>query len=190
MISVHTIHGFHVYITVSGFGSRFLRPSLWKASLEDGALHELRSYASRTLELLTGCFPPANAMRHGLCAFLRVFEGDARLALTLNLTATLPYLRRLSPSIPMSSYPPKTRHDGGAGKHGAGARDAENKTLNSNAKRQYNEPLSQLRAIFPDWAEQDLMSVLEETKGDIELAVARVSEGTQAMIFRACTVLK
>lgn len=47
----------------------------------------------------------------------------------------------------------------------------------SKARLQFNEPLVQLHAIFPDWKEEDLISVLEETKGDIETAVARISDG-------------
>ena len=45
------------------------------------------------------------------------------------------------------------------------------------AKKQFNQPLSQLQAIFPEWKEDDLLSVLEEAQGDVELAVARISEG-------------
>jgi hypothetical protein len=45
------------------------------------------------------------------------------------------------------------------------------------AKKQFNQPLSQLQAIFPEWKEDDLLSVLEEVQGDVELAVARISEG-------------
>lgn len=45
------------------------------------------------------------------------------------------------------------------------------------AKLQFNKPLGQLLAIFPDWKEEDLESVLEESKGDVEVAVARISDG-------------
>ena len=45
-------------------------------------------------------------------------------------------------------------------------------------KKQFNQPLSQLQAIFPEWKEDDLLSVLEEVQGDVELAVARISEGS------------
>lgn len=47
----------------------------------------------------------------------------------------------------------------------------------SKARAQFNQPLVQLQAIFPEWKEEDLISVLEEVKGDIETAVARISEG-------------
>jgi hypothetical protein len=46
------------------------------------------------------------------------------------------------------------------------------------AKKQFNQPLLQLQAIFPEWKEVDLLSVLEEVQGDVELAVARISEGS------------
>jgi len=46
------------------------------------------------------------------------------------------------------------------------------------AKKQFNQPLSQLQAIFPEWKEDDLLSVLEEVQGGVELAVARISEGS------------
>ncbi|KAG8830800.1 hypothetical protein FRC17_004220 [Serendipita sp. 399] len=47
----------------------------------------------------------------------------------------------------------------------------------SKARIQFNEPLAQLQAIFPEWKEDDLLSLLEEVKGDVETAVARISEG-------------
>jgi len=47
----------------------------------------------------------------------------------------------------------------------------------SKAHAQYNEPLIQLKAIFPDWKQDDLLSILEDTRGDVETAVAHISEG-------------
>ena len=51
------------------------------------------------------------------------------------------------------------------------------------AKKQFNQPLSQLQAIFPEWKEDDLLSVLEEVQGDVELAVARISEGSLSSLL-------
>jgi hypothetical protein len=62
-------------------------------------------------------------------------------------------------------------------KNGPNGTDAAAAVGLNKAKAQFNEPIVQLQAIFPDWKEEDLISVLEEVKGDVELAVARISEG-------------
>ncbi|RKO89026.1 hypothetical protein BDK51DRAFT_40076 [Blyttiomyces helicus] len=41
----------------------------------------------------------------------------------------------------------------------------------------YTEELASLKLIFEDWTETDLVTVLEEVSGDLELAVGRISEG-------------
>jgi hypothetical protein len=62
-------------------------------------------------------------------------------------------------------------------KNGPNGTDAAAAVGLNKARAQFNEPIVQLQAIFPDWKEEDLISVLEEVKGDVELAVARISEG-------------
>ncbi|KAG8788662.1 hypothetical protein FRC15_002819 [Serendipita sp. 397] len=61
--------------------------------------------------------------------------------------------------------------------NGQNLSDPITSTALSKARAQFNEPVAQLQAIFPEWKEDDLLSLLEEVKGDIETAVARISEG-------------
>lgn len=52
--------------------------------------------------------------------------------------------------------------------------------LNSNTldlKGKYSQELDTLRSIFETWTDNDLISVLEEAQGDLELAIGRISEG-------------
>ncbi|BFZ65211.1 RNAPII degradation factor [Saitoella coloradoensis] len=44
-------------------------------------------------------------------------------------------------------------------------------------KKQYAGSLATLQELFPDWTEDDLVFVLQEAGGDLELAVERISEG-------------
>ena len=48
-------------------------------------------------------------------------------------------------------------------------------------KQLYRDSLSQLCDIFPDWAEDDLVTALTELGGDVELVVSRISEGNIAL---------
>lgn len=51
--------------------------------------------------------------------------------------------------------------------------DEETKKL----KAKYSSSLSTLRELFPTWNDEDLLSVLAETQGDLEATVARIAEG-------------
>jgi len=42
---------------------------------------------------------------------------------------------------------------------------------------QYINQLTQLKVIFPNWTDQDLLMNLEDVGGDLELAVNRITEG-------------
>jgi hypothetical protein len=79
-------------------------------------------------------------------------------------------------SSPRASYPEKTHSDRAMPSPLSAPPVAADDGLKA-AKKQFNQPLSQLQAIFPEWKEDDLLSVLEEARGDVELAVARISEG-------------
>jgi hypothetical protein len=37
--------------------------------------------------------------------------------------------------------------------------------------------LRTLRDIFPQWTESELQDILDETQGDLELAISRITEG-------------
>jgi len=80
-------------------------------------------------------------------------------------------------SSPRASYPAKTHSDRAMPSPLSALPVAADDGLKT-AKKQFNQPLSQLQAIFPEWKEVDLLSVLEEVQGDVELAVARISEGS------------
>ncbi|KAK9237648.1 hypothetical protein V1525DRAFT_403375 [Lipomyces kononenkoae] len=44
-------------------------------------------------------------------------------------------------------------------------------------KTQYSTGLQSLSELFPDWSDEDLLYLLSETAGDVETAVARITEG-------------
>lgn len=44
-------------------------------------------------------------------------------------------------------------------------------------KTTYVSQLSMLTELFPDWNEEDLVAVIVELNGDLELAVNRITEG-------------
>lgn len=47
-------------------------------------------------------------------------------------------------------------------------------------RTKYASALSTLSAIFPDWSDDDLLLVLDESKGSIETAATRITEGQSA----------
>lgn len=44
-------------------------------------------------------------------------------------------------------------------------------------KKRYLSQLTTLKELFPDWADVDLVLALEESEGDIERTVEKISEG-------------
>jgi hypothetical protein len=82
-----------------------------------------------------------------------------------------------------SRYGPKPQPQISLDKNGPNGTDAAAAVGLNKARAQFNEPIVQLQAIFPGWKEEDLTSVLEEVKDDVELAVARISEGTSISFF-------
>ncbi len=51
-------------------------------------------------------------------------------------------------------------------------------------KRKYAQPLVTLKELFPDWTDDDLVFALQETDGDLENTIERISEGMN--IARCC----
>ena len=47
-------------------------------------------------------------------------------------------------------------------------------------KRQYGSNLSTMKEMFPDWTDEDLVFALQETNGDLESTIDRISEGMPA----------
>lgn len=44
-------------------------------------------------------------------------------------------------------------------------------------KKKYNTQLNQLKELFPDWTLDDLVFALQETDGDVETTVERITDG-------------
>ena len=44
-------------------------------------------------------------------------------------------------------------------------------------KKRYSSQLNTLKELFPDWTEVDLVLALEETDGDLQSTIERISEG-------------
>lgn len=51
-------------------------------------------------------------------------------------------------------------------------------------KKMYASKLSTIKEMFPDWTDEDLVFALQETNGDLERTIDRISEGTSfALIY-------
>lgn len=44
-------------------------------------------------------------------------------------------------------------------------------------KKMYASKLSTIKEMFPDWTDEDLVFALQETNGDLERTIDRISEG-------------
>lgn len=44
-------------------------------------------------------------------------------------------------------------------------------------KKQYASKLSTVKEMFPDWTDEDIVFALQETGGDLESTIERISEG-------------
>ena len=44
-------------------------------------------------------------------------------------------------------------------------------------KKQYASKLSTIKEMFPDWTDEDIVFALQETGGDLEGTIDRISEG-------------
>jgi CUE domain len=47
-------------------------------------------------------------------------------------------------------------------------------------RRKYGDKLATLKELFPNWTEEDILSVLSDVNGSLEVAVGRISEGNIA----------
>ena len=52
-------------------------------------------------------------------------------------------------------------------------------------KKHYNTQLSQLKELFPDWTLDDLVFALQETDGDLETTIERITEGSLIKTLRS-----
>lgn len=44
-------------------------------------------------------------------------------------------------------------------------------------KKRYAEPLATIKELFPDWTDDDLVFALQETNGNLESTVERITDG-------------
>ena len=44
-------------------------------------------------------------------------------------------------------------------------------------RSRYSGKLNTLHELFPNWTQEDLLFVLQETEGDLDLAIGRITEG-------------
>ena len=51
-------------------------------------------------------------------------------------------------------------------------------------KKQYSSQLSTVKEMFPDWTDEDIVFALEETHGDLQDTIERISEGMTLAKFR------
>ncbi|KAJ3015252.1 hypothetical protein HKX48_004698 [Thoreauomyces humboldtii] len=54
---------------------------------------------------------------------------------------------------------------------------AHSDDASSSLRKRYQSELGSLKQLFGDWSEADLLAVLEETVGDLDLAIVRITEG-------------
>jgi hypothetical protein len=45
-------------------------------------------------------------------------------------------------------------------------------------KKKYSGKLATVKELFPDWTDEDIVYALQETDGDLEGTVERITEGT------------
>jgi hypothetical protein len=56
----------------------------------------------------------------------------------------------------------------------------QNKNHNNDLKSlraQFRQSLSSLTELFPEWSQDDLLFVMDECQGDLDLAITRITEG-------------
>ena len=44
-------------------------------------------------------------------------------------------------------------------------------------RRKFSDKLTTLKEVYPNWSDDDLLSLLSEVNGNVEIAVVRISEG-------------
>jgi len=78
-----------------------------------------------------------------------------------------------------SSTRPRDRQTNGDHKDVASTDDITNQGELGEMKRQYSSQLLMLKEMFPDWTDVDLLFALEETKGDLNSTIERITEGNR-----------
>jgi len=52
-------------------------------------------------------------------------------------------------------------------------------------KKQYGSKVTTIKEMFPDWTDEDIVFALQETDGDLETTVGRITDGKALKIFFA-----
>lgn len=55
-------------------------------------------------------------------------------------------------------------------------------------KRKYSSKLSTIKEMFPDWTNEDIVFALQETEGNLEATIERISEGTVSQFYSCICV--
>jgi hypothetical protein len=53
----------------------------------------------------------------------------------------------------------------------------EDEAVVGQLKKQYGNKVSTIKEMFPDWTDEDIVFALQETDGDLETTVERISDG-------------
>lgn len=56
-------------------------------------------------------------------------------------------------------------------------------------KQRYKNELPMLKELFPDWTDADLVLAIEDSEGDLERTIEKISEGEYALHIDAHTLL-
>lgn len=49
-------------------------------------------------------------------------------------------------------------------------------------KKTYSSSLGTVKEMFPNWTDEDIIFALQETDGDLQATIERISEGVQAIV--------
>lgn len=55
-------------------------------------------------------------------------------------------------------------------------------------KRQYGDKVTTIKEMFPDWTDEDVVFALQETDGDLETTVDRITDGTEPLHILAVII--
>lgn len=54
-------------------------------------------------------------------------------------------------------------------------------------KKKYSDTLPTLKELFPDWKDEDLIFALEDSNGELEDAIVRITEGSSLKDIQCLT---
>lgn len=51
-------------------------------------------------------------------------------------------------------------------------------------KKKYSGKLATVKELFPDWTDEDVVYALQETNGDLEGTIERITEGASPLLVK------